>query len=212
MSRFEVFKIRTILIKNNVFIVQPEIKEAATIFSSLAICCIHLILISLIYRVTELCVQSSPNKTCFSLLQSETTHILPHLWSWTLSGDRNNKVMGTRRWKRLFPNGGDSLRHSGHTQSRASTAEVIGIWPGCFLYTSQVRCFNMSNREETPGQTHDTLERLCFLACLGIPLYPRGRARGSGWGKGGLSISSVCTFWTEESGTKQNKKKRKKSL
>lgn len=68
MSRFEVFKIRTILIKNNVFIVQPEIKDAATIFSSPAICCIHLILISLIYRVTELCVQSSPNKTCFSLL------------------------------------------------------------------------------------------------------------------------------------------------
>ncbi|XP_061589443.1 uncharacterized protein LOC133454734 [Cololabis saira] len=46
----------------------------------------------------------------------------------------------------------------------------------------------MSHREETPGKTQDTLERLCLSAGLGTPRTPPGRAGGSVWGEGSLGI------------------------
>ncbi|KAI3351359.1 hypothetical protein L3Q82_005903 [Scortum barcoo] len=39
----------------------------------------------------------------------------------------------------------------------------------------------MSHREEAPGKTQDTLERLCLSAGLGTPRGPPGRAGGSVW-------------------------------
>ncbi|KAK3517255.1 hypothetical protein QTP70_001470 [Hemibagrus guttatus] len=41
-------------------------------------------------------------------------------------------------------------------------------------------------REEAPGKTQDTLERLCVSAGLGTPRGPSGRAEGSVWGEGVL--------------------------
>ena len=46
----------------------------------------------------------------------------------------------------------------------------------------------MSYREETEGQTQDTLERLYLPAGLGAPWDPTGGAGGSGWGEGGLGF------------------------
>ncbi|KAK3562948.1 hypothetical protein QTP86_011692 [Hemibagrus guttatus] len=43
----------------------------------------------------------------------------------------------------------------------------------------------MPHREEAPGKTQDTLERLCLSAGLGTPRGPSGRAGGSVWGEGG---------------------------
>ncbi|KAI3377238.1 hypothetical protein L3Q82_009150, partial [Scortum barcoo] len=45
-------------------------------------------------------------------------------------------------------------------------------------------------REEAPGMTQDTLERLCLSAGLGTPQGPPGRAGGSVWGEGSLGISA----------------------
>ncbi|KAK3564604.1 hypothetical protein QTP86_023765, partial [Hemibagrus guttatus] len=42
----------------------------------------------------------------------------------------------------------------------------------------------MPRREEAPGKTQDTLERLCLSAGLGTPWGPSGRAGGSVWGEG----------------------------
>ncbi|KAK3527969.1 hypothetical protein QTP86_013084 [Hemibagrus guttatus] len=42
----------------------------------------------------------------------------------------------------------------------------------------------ISHREEAPGKTQDTLERLCLSAGLGTPRGPSGRAGGSVWGEG----------------------------
>ncbi|KAK3515298.1 hypothetical protein QTP70_013474 [Hemibagrus guttatus] len=44
----------------------------------------------------------------------------------------------------------------------------------------------MPHREEAPGKTQDTLERLCLSAGLGTPQGPSGRAGGSVWGEGVL--------------------------
>ena len=46
----------------------------------------------------------------------------------------------------------------------------------------------MSNWTKTPGQTQDTLERLCLSAGLGTPQYSPGGGRGGGWGERGLSL------------------------
>ncbi|KAK3563415.1 hypothetical protein QTP86_027788, partial [Hemibagrus guttatus] len=46
----------------------------------------------------------------------------------------------------------------------------------------------MPHREETPGKTQDTLERLCLSAGLGTPQGPPGRAGGSVWGEGGKPV------------------------
>ncbi|KAK3539731.1 hypothetical protein QTP70_012878 [Hemibagrus guttatus] len=42
----------------------------------------------------------------------------------------------------------------------------------------------MPHREEAPGKTQDTLERLCLSAGLGTPRGPSGRVGGSVWGEG----------------------------
>ncbi|KAK3565231.1 hypothetical protein QTP86_001041 [Hemibagrus guttatus] len=44
--------------------------------------------------------------------------------------------------------------------------------------------FRACHREEAPGKTQDTLERLCLSAGLGTPRGPSGRAGGSVWGEG----------------------------
>ena len=46
----------------------------------------------------------------------------------------------------------------------------------------------MSYREETSGQTQDTLEGLHLPVGLGTPWDPPGRAGGSGWGEEGLGF------------------------
>ncbi|KAK3517664.1 hypothetical protein QTP70_015163 [Hemibagrus guttatus] len=53
----------------------------------------------------------------------------------------------------------------------------------------------MPHREEAPGKTQDTLERLCVSAGLGTPRGPSGRAGGSVWGEGDDSyVLMVSTF------------------
>ncbi|KAK3573193.1 hypothetical protein QTP86_015101 [Hemibagrus guttatus] len=62
----------------------------------------------------------------------------------------------------------------------------------------------MLHREEAPGKTQDTLERLCLSAGLGTPRGPFGRAGGSVWGEGGdnkgtaLSICRRVGIITEQ--------------
>ncbi|KAK3530195.1 hypothetical protein QTP86_018065 [Hemibagrus guttatus] len=46
----------------------------------------------------------------------------------------------------------------------------------------------MPHRDEAPGKTQDTLERLCLSAGLGMPRGPSRRAGGSVSGEGGLGI------------------------
>ncbi|KAK3513401.1 hypothetical protein QTP70_014229 [Hemibagrus guttatus] len=49
----------------------------------------------------------------------------------------------------------------------------------------------MPHREEAPGKTQDTLERLCLSAGLGTPRGPSGRAGGSVWGEGGHTVNTL---------------------
>ncbi|KAK3506490.1 hypothetical protein QTP70_002151 [Hemibagrus guttatus] len=46
----------------------------------------------------------------------------------------------------------------------------------------------MPHREEAPGKTQDTLERLCLSAGLGTPRGPSGRAGGRVWGEGAIAL------------------------
>ncbi|KAK3548161.1 hypothetical protein QTP70_004840 [Hemibagrus guttatus] len=55
----------------------------------------------------------------------------------------------------------------------------------------------MLHREEAPGKTQDTLERLCLSAGLGTPRGPSGRAGGSVWGEGGCELEEKERFWSE---------------
>lgn len=59
---------------------------------------------------------------------------------------------------------------------------------------------------EIPGQTQDTLERLCLLAGLGTPSDAPGRLGGSGWGEGSLGFpvkDTVPVTRTQISGRQQ---------
>ncbi|KAI3368473.1 hypothetical protein L3Q82_025489 [Scortum barcoo] len=57
-------------------------------------------------------------------------------------------------------------------------------------------------REEAPGKTQDTLEKLCLSAGLGTPRDPPGRAGGSVWGEGSLGISAQTAASATRSRTK----------
>ncbi|KAK3520314.1 hypothetical protein QTP70_021348 [Hemibagrus guttatus] len=51
----------------------------------------------------------------------------------------------------------------------------------------------MPHREEAPGKTQDTLERLCLSAGLETPRGPSGRAGGRVWGEGGYLCFPLLT-------------------
>ncbi|KAK3542076.1 hypothetical protein QTP86_011949 [Hemibagrus guttatus] len=67
--------------------------------------------------------------------------------------------------------------------ARASVSDASGMSPWGGVP-------GMPHREEAPGKTQDTLERLCLSAGLGTPWGPSGGAGGSVWGEGGLGISA----------------------
>ncbi|KAK3543164.1 hypothetical protein QTP70_012267 [Hemibagrus guttatus] len=92
------------------------------------------------------------------------------------------------------------LCHPGGAQSRAAApphrkgaVEVARASVSAASGTSPWRGVpGMPHREEAPGKTQDTLERLCLSAGLGMPRGPSGRAGGSAWGEGVTSDSHVC--------------------
>ncbi|KAI3368027.1 hypothetical protein L3Q82_026851 [Scortum barcoo] len=87
----------------------------------------------------------------------------------------------------------------------------ISICFGCPLDASLGRCSrHVSHREEGPGKTQDTLERLCLSAGLGTPRGPPGRAGGSVWGEGSLGISAQTAASATRSRTKRMKKMRRR--
>ncbi|KAK3527334.1 hypothetical protein QTP86_021953 [Hemibagrus guttatus] len=91
---------------------------------------------------------------------------------------------------------GKELCHPGGARSRATAAphrkgavEVARASVSDASGTSPWRGVpGMPHREQAPGKTQDTLERLCLSAGLGTPWGPSGRAGGSVWGEGGLGI------------------------
>ncbi|KAK3561994.1 hypothetical protein QTP86_023347, partial [Hemibagrus guttatus] len=84
------------------------------------------------------------------------------------------------------------LCHPGGARSRAAApphrkgaVEVARASVSDASWTSPWRGVpGMPHREEAPGKTQDTLERLCLSAGLGTPRGPSGRAGGSVWGEG----------------------------
>ncbi|KAK3518107.1 hypothetical protein QTP70_033333 [Hemibagrus guttatus] len=91
---------------------------------------------------------------------------------------------------------GDRVRSPGGARSRAAApphrkgaVEVARASVSDASGTSPWRGVpGMPHREEAPGKTQDTLERLCLLAGLGTLRGPSGRAGGRVWGEGGLGI------------------------
>ncbi|KAK3522177.1 hypothetical protein QTP70_026991, partial [Hemibagrus guttatus] len=61
----------------------------------------------------------------------------------------------------------------------------------------------MPHREEAPGKTQDTLERLCLSAGLGTPRGPSGRVGGSVWGEGAPEVHGRLIQDGDESAYRQ---------